>query len=234
MSKWLNTADSANSVFSPTFTAGTRTWLKLVALVLMVVDHVDWLLFDSALGLHDTVGRIVFPIFGWLLAYNLAQIPATAYRVHERILTRLVIFGVLAFAPYVILRDAVFPLNIMFTLAAFVGVVTLINRGLWFLAAFVCLIAHFVVDYQWPGLLLMLGVWAGYQYRIAPVLLALPGLVGLYLVNGSHAAMLALPVLMVASTLDLKAPRWQALFYVAYPVHLVVLAVIAAFMDLPA
>jgi len=58
-------------------------YLKVTAFVLMLADHADWLL-GSGQGPHANIGRLVFPLFGFVLALNLS-------RVHpDRILTELV------------------------------------------------------------------------------------------------------------------------------------------------
>lgn len=210
----------------PQYHGGTLTALKWAAVLLMVGDHVDWLLYGSALGIHDTLGRLVFPVFGFVLAYNLARPGAWGRGVHRRLIRRLVLIGTIAAPAYVYLAGLL-PANIMFSLALFVGIAALLERGRPLLALLALLACGLFVDYQWPGLVYCLGVWAAYRTG-APLWLAAAaaGLLGLYVINGSHAALWALPLLWLASGLRLDLPRHQLAFYAVYPAHLVVLAVL--------
>lgn len=108
--------------------------LKLLALLTMTLDHVDFFAFGGALGLDNTVGRLAMPLFVFVMAYNLCapqrqagRDRASRGRTRQRMLHRLMIFGLLAVLPMAMLRHeaqlvpsvaaGVFPLNIMFTLA---------------------------------------------------------------------------------------------------------------------
>jgi hypothetical protein len=78
------------------FSAGSLAALKWLASVLMTLDHVDAAFFSRSLGWPTQLGRLVFPIFGFVLAYNLAQPQARASDAIDRTLRRLLAFGVLA------------------------------------------------------------------------------------------------------------------------------------------
>ncbi len=210
----------------PAFAGGTLTALKWLAVVLMVADHVDWLLLDNALGVHASLGRLVFPVFGWVIAYNLARPGAIDAGVHQRMLVRLAAIGAIAAPAYVYLAGWL-PLNIMFTLSLLVAITWAIERGHILLAAAAFAVAGGFVDYQWFGLTFALGVWAAYRFNPAWIIAGLAGLAGLYVVNGNLAALWALPVLALASQLQLQLPRHQFAFYAVYPLHLAVLALAA-------
>lgn len=213
---------------TPVLSGGTLTALKWLAVALMIADHADWLLLDGQLGIHAGLGRLVFPLFGWIIAYNLARPGAWARRVHLRMLKRLVIVGALASPAYVYLAGWL-PLNIMFSLAAFVVLAILLELRAYGAALGLLLLSGLLVDYNWLGLGYCLAVWAGYRYgRPAWILAAAAALAGLYTVNGNVFALAALPLLWLASGLRLDLPRHQLAFYAVYPVHLVGLAAIAA------
>lgn len=201
--------------------------VKLVALTFMVVDHVDLFLYDGALGFNATLGRTVFPLFAFLLAVNLARAPDPV-PVVRKLVPRLLVFGVLAQPAYVALQGNALPLNIMFTLAAAVAVVGLAGRRAYLWAVLLFVWAGAPVDYAWLGLGAIVGPWlvlrAGFGFMPALTLACI--LLSAWC--GSPWPFAAVPVLLVATLLDAPAPRWRWLFYVAYPVHLALIAGIAS------
>lgn len=218
------TATTDRAVFSD---AGLLM-LKLFALGWMVGDHVDLYAYGGTLGIHDGVGRVVFPVFAFVLAYNLTRVPverlwALAYR--------LALAGVVACWPYTALQGGLLPLNVMFTLALAVAVGAAWLQGRAAVAALLFVVGGALVDYQWFGVLcVLLGWWSLRQGGICGegrrCALALPALFAALLVpiNGSWWALLAVPLVLAASTLEGPAPRLKWLFYGLYPVHLYLLA----------
>lgn len=202
-------------------------WLavKLVALALMVLDHVDWGLFGSSLGIHDTIGRAVFPLFALTLGRSvILGPPGHLLRV---VAPRMALVGAVASLAYVPLFG-VYPLNVMFTLAAGVAMVALWRMGWGLVAVAVFVSAGALVDYQWFGLAcIAVAAWT-FSWPRLPVggLLAVMAVL-LLPVNGSLWALLAVPLFALASVFDGPAPRLKWLFYAAYPVHLAVLAIAA-------
>lgn len=212
----------------PEFRGGTLTALKWLAVVLMVVDHVDWLVYGRTLGLHDTLGRLVFPIFGAIVGYNAARPGALLAGAHGRMVRRMLLVGVLATPVYVYLAGWI-PLNIMFTLALGVWVCNVLQhdtKGSGFVAVALVLVGGALVDYQWFGLAYIVAVWAAYSRRWSPWWV-LAAAVALVVINGNLVALWALPVLFLVSRLRLQLPRHQLAFYAVYPVHLVGLALAA-------
>lgn len=202
--------------------------LKLFALGWMVGDHLDMFVFGGALGIHDGVGRTVFPVFAFVLAYNLTRVPV------EKLWSlsyRLALAGGVATFAYTLLQGSLLLLNVMFTLSLAVAVGAAWLQGRAVLACLLFVFGGYVVDYQWFGLLcVLLGWWSlregglcGEGRRCA---LALPALFAalLFPINGSWWALLAVPLVAAAATLDGGAPRWKWLFYGLYPAHLYVLA----------
>jgi hypothetical protein len=198
--------------------------LKLLALAAMVADHLDWLVLDGALGFHDTWGRAVFPIFAALLALNLSRMDPR--RIPRVLVPRLLLFGVLAAIPYTLLQGAVLPLNIMFTLAAGATLCWLCHRHAYLPAALLFSFCGLFVDYGWFGLLAILVPWALNRVGFNAGLLIAAALV--VPVNGSAWSFAACLAGLATGFLPGYAPRLKWLFYAAYPLHLVVLWILAA------
>jgi len=83
-------------------------FLKFIAMLTMLIDHIGYLFFPAALWLR-IIGRISFPIFAFLIARG--------YRYtsdKKKYALRLFVFGLISQVPYVIFVPG--KLNIMFTL----------------------------------------------------------------------------------------------------------------------
>lgn len=207
---------------------GSLAGLKWLALVLMVVDHLDAFVYGRALGWATDLGRLVLPLFAFVLAYNLARPGALERGVFTRILQRLAVFGILAAPFHAELTGHLVPLNIMATFAVAVGVVWLLELERLELALALGLVGGILVEYAWPGVGLVVASWAFLRSqtleRLALVVLVLASLV---VVNGSHAALWALPVVVLASRLELELPRLKWLFWAFYPAHLAAFWILA-------
>lgn len=201
--------------------------LKLYALAAMVVDHADSMLLDGRLGFHDTWGRTVFPVFAVLLAANLARWGKPDHMLHS-VAYRMAAFGVLATLPYVALQGHWLPLNVMFTLAAAVVVCAFVQLRSYAFAVVFALVVGALVDYGWFGLAAVLLPWAAFRSGVLPSVAVVVACLLLYPINGNLWALAAVPLIVIASYVDGDAPRWKWLFYVAYPGHLFVLAIIGS------
>lgn len=197
--------------------------LKVGACVAMVIDHVDWLLLDGALYFHDTLGRIVFPVFAFILAMNLAR--AEPLHMLSRVVPRMVLVGVIAQLAYGALVDWSGPLNVMFTLALAVAVISWWNAGRYFAAAISFVLFGSIVDYLWFGVgLVALFAWMQDRRTVPVWAYGVAAAVFLFPVNGGAWAVLLAPVLVIAGRLEGGAARYKWLFYAFYPLHLYLLA----------
>lgn len=208
----------------PRFSHGTVEALKWGALALMTLDHIDAFVFHRELLWAGQLGRLVFPMFAVILAMNLARPDALASGVYRRVLDRLLMFGAIAQIPHGLLTGAewgLFPLNVLATFAVFVGVLWLFEAGFEAMAALAFVALAPLVEYGYPGVALCLSVW--WLYR-QPSLLAYLAVgiawASLESINGSYAALWAIPVLLLASHLRLQLPRCRWAFYGYYPMHL--------------
>lgn len=201
--------------------------LKLLAFGLMVADHADMFL-GSGEGVHAFAGRMVYPIFGVLFAYNLARCDLPAL---GRSVSRLLLLALLSQPLYAYLQGGFLPLNIMATLWAsavlYAAVAFRRTAPVFLVSALACCV---LADYSAWGVLgvvfVALAFRAGEPWRIW---MAITGFVAsLGLTNGTQWALVALPGLWLASRIHLgDAPRLKWLFWGGYPLHLLMLAVLA-------
>ncbi len=209
---------------------GSLQLLKWIALVLMTGDHVNKYLFNGTINWLFAAGRLCLPIFVFVLVYNLARPGVFERGAYPRTMKRMALFGMAASVPYIALGGlggGWWPLNVMFTLLLITATLYLVERGdigNLIAAGLLLLVGGSVVEYWWPAIVLGIAVWS-YCKRptwIAAVVTLL-ALTTLWFINCNLWALAVLPLLLVASRLDLPMPRLRWVFYIYYPVHLVAL-----------
>ena len=206
-----------------TIANGTLEALKWLGLVLMTLDHVNkYLLAGSSWVLFD-LGRLVMPVFGFVLMYRLAHADTPVSGVHARVARRLLIVGIGA-TPVFVALGGWWPLNILFTLLLATGIVRLLGQGgvwRWLAAVTAVAIGGAGVEFGWFGVLACVGAWA-YCRQPTPVRLACwaAALASLWGVNGNFAALAALPLIWGATRVTITLARWHWAFYAYYPLHL--------------
>jgi len=206
---------------------GTLEALKWAALALMLLDHVNTFLFYRTLPGAYAVGRWVAPVFGFVLACNLARPDALQRGIHLRVMRRLAVFGLLASPPFMALIGRWWPLNIMFLLLAATAVIYGLERadGIGVaIAGFAFFVGGLSAEYLHPGVAMVVAAWA---FCRQPNVLHFAAwtlfTAALVLINGNFWALSAVPTLLLATRLDLRVPRLRWAFYALYPLHLVVL-----------
>lgn len=203
---------------------GRNDFLKVLAVVSMVIDHLGAFFFPDALWMR-VAGRLAFPVFAWRLALG-----AEAASHLGRYLGRLLAFGLAAQWPYMQLTGEG-DLNILFTL--FFGLLMIAGRKagspfltwVWVPAAMV-----FHVDYTYYGLIPygLLTIYVFHVFRREPGKRNL-WFGGLTLLVSLFAptqiwSLAALPLLDRDWPVRVVLPRY--FFYGFYPAHLAVLWVL--------
>lgn len=205
---------------------GTLEVLKWVGLLLMALDHINKYLFGERWAALFALGRMVMPLFAFILMFNLARPGALAAGVHVRVMARLAGFGMLASPAFAVLVGW-WPLNILFTLFLATLIVWLLEQGGHLratLAAVSFLFGGAFVEFWWPGLLCCLGAWAWCR---RPDALRLAGwgmaIASLFVINRNLSALAVLPLVWGATRVEIPLPRQKWLFYAFYPAHLTAL-----------
>jgi len=210
---------------------GTLEALKWLALTLMTLDHVNKYLLHEAVPALFAAGRLAMPLFGFVLAYNLARPETLAAGVYSRVLQRLAIYGAIATVPCIALGGIAWgwwPLNIMAMLFVAVGVMYLVEKGgkaNFALAVMLFVLGGGIVEFWWPGVALCLAAW---RYCKRPswsaLIVWICALASLFIINSNMWALALLPLVFVAAPrINLNMPRLSRVFYAYYPAHLIVL-----------
>ena len=216
---------------------GTIEALKWLGVVLMTLDHVNKYLLGDSLPWAFAAGRLAMPIFGFVLAYNLARPGALAAGLYGRIMKRLALYG-LAATPFFIglggLLAGWWPLNIMFTLLVAVGVAWLAEQGGF--ARLVGAVALFIlggamVEFWWPAVAFVLAAWRYFKTgNKLPVVGCTLALAALFVVNKNLWALVAIPVMLAAPLVKCQVPRIRHVFYAYYPAHLAVILLVSTLL----
>ena len=206
--------------------------LKCLALILMVLDHANRFVLGGSVPAFFYLGRLAFPLFAAVLGWNLARPGLIDSGAGARVLKRMLLFGAIATIPYAgMLGYHWWQLNILFTLAAGTAVILLIAKrsaASAILAVILFAVSGVTVDYAWYGVALCVASWTLSRRPTWPSFSAwIAALASLAVINGNYVALLAAPLLWCVSGRDLRFPRYRYFFYWFYPLHLLVLGVLA-------
>lgn len=206
---------------------GSLEALKWLGLTLMVLDHVNKYLLGGKVAALFALGRLAMPIFAIVLAYNLARPGAFDRGVHARLMRRLATTGLLASFSFIALGGlgwGWWPINIMGTLLVATCALYFVERGGAARLAAACgvlLVGGLFVEYWWPALAIVVGAWS---YFRRPGWFALVGCVAglacLQPINHNGWAFATIPIVLLATRIDVPLPRMSRVFYNAYPLHL--------------
>ena len=226
------------------------TWLKIIALVFMFIDHAGKMCFPAVPEMR-ILGRIAFPIYAWCMIVGFHYTRSV-----PKYLLRILVTGVVSQPLYMIALNHTWKQpNIFLTL--FLGLCALWGirekkylSQFWAPAVTLVLATVLGVDYGWRGVLLFIVLYAvqesrpgiaavmisyflfwGASYSITKSLFGLPinmDALPAFLSQPLSAfmrmeayALLALPLILIRFKKDLKLPRWIG--YTLYPAHLAAL-----------
>lgn len=216
----------------PKLTSGQQEALKWLAITTMVIDHINGLLFHYGEPALLWIGRLAFPLFAFLIAYNLIvrSVKPTRY------LYPLIFFAICT-QPITYLVWNVWRGNIFMTLALgvlFVGLQRMAAKRMpvWLSYLFIAVFITFPawhVDYGVYGVFLI-PVIVFFLEHPRPLLLVGTSF---YLLSVNTFApysvvpLLLIPIIYALTRLEIPLRRTNPwFFYLFYPVHLLVLEVI--------
>lgn len=217
--------------------------MKWLALIAMTLDHANKILLNAQFAWMYNVGRLAMPLFGFVLAYNLARPNTLKNHLYSRVAIRTFIIG-LATTPF---YQAAFhhaglgALNIMFTLGLAVCILFLIDKSMHSHNADLIIIARafalaalmlgsLCVEGQHIAVGYVLAAWSYCKVQKAWALLAWMPLfiwilstASLGLINGNGWAIAVIPIILLTAKTNFKLPRLKWMFYAYYPLHLAIL-----------
>ena len=244
-------SDPARPVRSRAPAGNTATvWLKIIALVFMLIDHSGKMLFGNMNEMR-MLGRIAFPIYAWCMIVGFHYTRSV-----PKYLLRLLAVGLVSQPLYMVaLNHPWNEPNIMLTLV--LGLCAMwgirekrLGSQIWAPAACIMLASLLHADYGWRGILLMMLLYAVQDSRsgIAAVMVSfflfwgtsygltrsifglqlpwdrLPGFISSPLQSFFRLetfSLLSLPLILIPFPKDLRLPRWVG--YALYPGHLLLL-----------
>lgn len=214
-----------------------QQFLKLLALGLMLVDHVHLVFFDRQLEWLYWLSRLVFPIFALIVAQNLEQHHTNP----RRYISRLFVYGLLA-QPFYFGCFHTLQLNVLFTLASSVATYTTMQelktrKAFWALRWGLALtIASSLpfLEFGWAGVLavpafaalMRRGAWSDWLACFALSF----GIVGF--TSPWPMPLVAVGLWAIAARFG-TADSWQPAiwikhaYYTFYPVHLAIIALVS-------
>jgi len=209
--------------------------LKLIAVTSMLIDHSGYLIFNQ-FSFMNYIGRLAFPIFAFLITEG--YIHTTNLK---RYFSRLLIFAVISQVPYMLLFNNNFTLNILFTLALGLLVITVYNKltnkllGILFVI-FSAIIAELLhLDYGWFGITI---IFIFYIFKTKKIymnmLFAFTTFINYiyYFSKTSRIEYLLIILFCVLSLIPInlyngkKGKNIKYFLYIFYPLHLIVLYLI--------
>ncbi|ATS80439.1 TraX family protein [Xanthomonas citri] len=221
-------------------TSSGREFLKWIAVICMTCDHVATIVYGGHVPILSQLGRIAFPLFAMVMAYNLAQDQVD----YAKSVRRLAIWGLIAQPVHAWAFGAWLPLNVLLTFCLSSALVWAADRRQWPLVAVLAVVAPLLVDYQWVGVWLVWAFWwwfkdrgrlvnifAWYEPRSTLLHLRFPLWISLAmcllcLYNANVWALLAIPLVEFGYR-SWKLPRTRWAFYGYYVGHLALLSGLA-------
>lgn len=204
------------------------TFLKIIAIISMVIDHAGSVFFPSSL-LMRSIGRIAFPLFtysimiGYFYTKNI-----------NKYIIRLLVVGIISQPIYMLLFNINTP-NIMFTLVVEILLYHALDNKKWWYLPFLVIIP-FALKFDYALIYLFL-VPMFYYFRNNKFLLFLSYTAfyfnyaidtEIYFNNIpsclTACSIFALPFILINTDIKLKINKY--FFYIFYPLHLLILLII--------
>ena len=204
--------------------------LKCIAIVTMLIDHIGAILFPTMIGFR-IIGRLSFPIFCFLLVEGFHHT-----RDVKKYMVRLGVFALISEIPYDLAFRNVFiefqRQNVFFTLLLGVGLMYVLQRTnrmyikvcYILLAMWAALAAGMSYDYR--GILLIMIYYYFRNNQTAKLVL---GSAWNFLWTGvqQFGALAGIPIALYNGE---KGKSMKYMFYVFYPVHLLILYFISSIL----
>lgn len=193
--------------------------IKLIAVILMVIDHVGYFLFPDILILR-IIGRLSFPLFAFLIVKGYGYT-----RNKWRYFFRLFIFANIIQTPSFFIE---MPFNIFYTLSFGLLSIIVIHlkkpmiERIFFLVGIALVVDIIQPDYALYGVLLIIILHVLEDRWL--LLIAVTSILAILFYGYDNIQIFAVFSLGIMYLYNKKeGPRWKIFFYSFYPVHMVFL-----------
>ena len=219
-------------------TGGTKitkqqsNYIKIVAMLSMLIDHVGVIIFPQY-SILRIIGRIAFPLFAYQIGVGVRHTKNV-----RKYFLRLLGFGVAMQFFYAISAPSIgenpFSMNILFTLALGVGAIVCYERK-WYglLLGIIVLplglgLLGITLDYGVYGILLIFGMYIFQEdFRNLTFYMILITIITCIAWDYPIQISSVVALLFIAKPLSVKMNIHWSVFYIFYPVHLVILQLIS-------
>lgn len=208
--------------------------LKYIAVVLMFLDH--FAAFYTEYFFLRHLGRLVYPIFAFIMVYNYIY---NTYN-KEKYIQRVLVWGILAqgICHYALLNTGPLYLNILFTLGLGLSLIHSIetkDKTILILSTIALVFLSKWIMYGFVGVFLMPVIYITLKYQLKTGYLV-QGVMLLFL-NSIHflfSTIFVLPFIWIISKINFpEIKRIKGFyFYLFYPLHLLILKFIYDFTSL--
>ncbi len=205
-------------------TSSARELLKWLAVILMTGDHVAKVIYGGYVPGLSEAGRVAFPLFALVMAYNLAQPGADVVKS----VRRLGAWGLIAQPVHALAFGYWLPLNILLTFALCAAAIYAAGQRKWVVLAFAAVVLPAFVDYQWAGVGFVLLAWLAFHRR--QYWLLVPAFASICCFNGNLWALAAIPAAMGLSRVAWPVQRARWAFYGYYVGHLAFFVLVAVIL----
>ncbi len=195
-------------------------FLKIIALISMLIDHVGYLLYPDITVLR-IIGRLSFPIFCLLLARGFRR---TSNRTKYAL--RMFILAIISQIPYNIFSPT--HLNIFFTLFLGILIMWIFESSSPITACLLPLLTFFIpLQYGIYGLYMILIFYIFNEKKIIyiPSFLILNIIYFTFTINWIQlGSIIAIIPLLLEKDIKFRVPKWFG--YMFYPIHIIILLAI--------
>ena len=212
-------------------TAQQSSYIKIVAMASMLIDHIGLILFPQY-SILRIIGRIAFPLFAYQIGIGVKHT-----RDIKKYFLRLFLFGVAIQFFYAISASSIgeypWSMNILFTLALGVCAIVSYERK-WYLLLTATIVAPMLlaligvtIDYGIYGVLLIFGMYMTREnLRNLVVFTVLLTVITCIFEKDLIQAYSLAALIFIAKPLSVKVKIHWMVFYLFYPLHLVIIQLI--------
>lgn len=202
-------------------------FIKLVALITMLIDHVGLIFFPSN-PLFRMIGRIAFPLYCYCILIGYFKT-----RDLKMYFVRLFVIGIISQPVYMVLFNVI-RTNIFFTLMSLLLLYYSLDNKKWYLLPFL-VVVPFILKFEYSIIYLFLGIIYFYCRNNKFLLILMFSIFyGNYLLDYSivnlinSCGILSLPFMLIKTNFNLKINKF--VYYLFYPIHILVLLVISLYI----